>query len=61
MYRIMEERPSGETVLVGQATSLQSAKRTVARLARGSRSGFAVVNAQNAHVVFRTQGSRARF
>lgn len=58
-YRILEDRPDGETVMAGEAQSLAEAKKLVDSLCAHSRSSFAIFDVAQQQVVCRKKGSHA--
>jgi len=56
-YRILEERPDGQKVLVGEFPTVAVLLGRLDRIVEGSRSRFFVMIAASNKVLFRAQGS----
>ena len=58
-FRILEDRPNGETVMAGEVSTLAEAKMLLETLRLHSRSSFSILDVTQQEVVCRKDGSHA--
>ena len=58
-FRILEDRPDGETVMAGEVSTLAEAKMLIETLRLHSRSSFCIIDVAQEEVVCRKKGAHA--